>query len=114
MSFAMAEISGRRADQFGNLMTVLELCAVYLDHCASIPHQALGGRFHQSSFPRSGRPHEQEVADWPAGARHARQVGLIDIYDLLNRFVLAYDSLAQARLQSFSFISSLRRIQLYV
>ena len=38
MRFAMSQISGRRADQLRNLVTVLEFRAIDLDDCARIAH----------------------------------------------------------------------------
>jgi len=43
MRFAVSQISGRRADQLGNFVTVLELGAVDLDHRVSVAKQNLGG-----------------------------------------------------------------------
>jgi hypothetical protein len=55
MGFAMSEIAGRRSDQLGDLMTVLELGAVDLDYRAPIPEQRLGRRLDEPSLARAGR-----------------------------------------------------------
>src|SRR5260370_4710816 len=39
MGFAMAQVAGRRADQLGNFVAVLEFSAVDLDHGARIPEK---------------------------------------------------------------------------
>ena len=91
MRFAMPQISGRRADQLGNLVAVLKFRAVDLDDCARIAHQRLGGCFHDARLAGSGRPQKQEVPDRTARGRHAGQIHLVNIDDLLDRFVLPDD-----------------------
>ena len=56
MRFAMPQISGRRADQFGDLMAMLKLSAIDLDHRAAIAHQAFGRGFHQPRLAGAGGP----------------------------------------------------------
>ena len=114
MRLAMAQVSGRRADQLGDLVAVLKLRAVDLDHRAAVAHQALRRGFHQPRLAGAGRPQEQEVADRPSRARHARQIRLINVNDLLDRLVLADDSLAQIRVEFLRFETGLRRIQLFI
>ena len=60
MRLAMAQVSGRRADQFGDLVTVLELGAVDLHHRLRIARQALrhrldGARLARPVGPRNSR-----------------------------------------------------------
>ena len=54
MGLAMPQVSGRRADQLGDLVAVLELGAVDLDHGAGIAGEALGHGFHGPGFSRAG------------------------------------------------------------
>ena len=114
MRFAMAEISGRRADQFRDLMAVLELGAIDLDHRARIAHQAFRRGFHQTRFAGAGGAEKQEIADRPPRARHAREVGLINVDDLFDRLILADDPFAQIGIQSFGFETSLSGIKLLI
>ena len=114
MRFAMPEISGRRSDQLGDFMAVLELRAIDLDHRAAIPGQCLRGGFHQSRFARSSRSQEQKIANRPARADHTRQVGLINVDNLLDRFVLTNDLALQAGFQVLRLTARERRIQYFV
>src|SRR6266849_5206724 len=112
MSLPVSQISGRRADQLGNLMAVLELGAVDLDHCARVADEAFSGRLDKPGFARAGRPEEQKISDRPAGTRHARQVRLIDIYDLLNRVVLADDASPKVVIKLLGIDAGFLRIKL--
>src|SRR5690349_11358406 len=101
MGFAVAEISRRRSDQLGDLMTVLEFGAINLDYRSSVAGQRFRGRFDQSRFSRSSGTQEQEIPYRPSGAGHSRQIGLIDVDDLLDRLILTYDLAAETRFQVF-------------
>ena len=87
----MPQISGRRTDQLGNLVAVLKFRAVDLDDRARITHQGLGGRLDDAGLAGSSGPQEEEVADRTARRRHSRQIHLIDVDDLLDRFILTDD-----------------------
>src|SRR5450432_173165 len=110
----MAQVSGRRANQLGNLMAVLEFGAIDLDDGARVAHEALRRGFDEPGFAGTGRSQEEQVADRPSGSAHSRQVSLIDADDLLYRFILADNALAQFRFQRLRFVPSLPRIQLPV
>ncbi len=88
---AVAEIARRRADQLGNFMAVLKFRTINLDHCPGVLHEGLGGRFHDASLARPRRSKEQEVPDRTPGSGHAREIQLIYIDDLFDRFVLPND-----------------------
>ena len=45
MGLAVAQVSWRRADQFGNLVRVLKLRAIHLDERTGISEQDLGRGF---------------------------------------------------------------------
>src|ERR1019366_1117180 len=110
----MPQVSGRRADQFGDFVAMLELRAIDLNYRARIAHQAFRSGFHQPRLAAPGRSQEQKIADWSSGTGHAGEVSLIDADDLLNGLVLAYNPLTQIRVQLFSLISGLRWIELLV
>src|SRR5713226_9520051 len=114
MGFAMPQVSGGRADQLGDLMAVLELRAIDLDDRARVAHQALRRRLHQAGLSRARRAEKQEVSNRPPRTAHPRQVSLINVNDLLNRFILAYDALPQIPIEFLRFESSLRWIELFV
>ena len=54
MRLAMAEIAGRRADQFGNLVRVLKFGAVDLDAGARVAEQGLRHCFDHPGLSRAG------------------------------------------------------------
>src|ERR1022692_1525300 len=110
----MPEVSGRRADQFGDFVAMLELRAIDLNYRARIAHQAFRRGFHQPRLAASGGSQEQKIADRSSRAGHARQVSLVNADDLLNGLVLAYNPLVQIRVQLFSLKSGLRWIELLV
>lgn len=56
MRLAMAEVSGRRADQLGDLVAVLKLCAVDLDDRAAIAYETFRRGFDQSGLTGASRP----------------------------------------------------------
>ena len=62
MRLAMPQISGRRTDQFRDLVAVLKLGAIDLDDGARIAHQALRSGFHQPRFAGTGRSQEQKIS----------------------------------------------------
>src|SRR5437899_4705769 len=99
MGFAVSQVSWGRADQLGDLMTVLKLRAIDLDYCARIVQQGLGGYLYDASLSGSGRTQEQKVSDRPAGRRQSRHVSLICPHDLVNCFVLSNDEVAEIVLQ---------------
>ncbi len=87
----MPQVSGRRADQLGNLVAVLEFRAVDLDDRARIAHQRLSRGFDDACFAGSSWPQKEEVSDGAARGRHSRQIHLINIDDVLDSFILADD-----------------------
>ena len=114
MRFAMPQISGRRADQLGDLMAMLELRAIDLDNGVRIAHQAFGHGFHQPGLARPGRAEEQEIADRAAGRLHAGEISLVHIDNLVDGLLLSDDFLAQAGTQFFCFRAGLRGIQQFI
>src|ERR1044071_6716537 len=95
----MSQIARRRTDELGDFVAVLELCAVNLDESAWIPEQNLRSGFHDSRFTRAGRSQKQQIADGPAGRRHSGQIGLVNVYDLLNAPLLADDFAPESPLE---------------
>src|SRR6266852_8873510 len=113
MSFAVAQIAGGRSDQLGNLVAVLELRAVDLDHGARVANQTLGHGLHQPGFSRAGGSEKKETPDGTRWAVHAREIGLIDVDDLLDGVVLADDALVKLRPKSCGIFAGLPGIQLF-
>src|ERR1700674_5784041 len=107
----MSEMSGGRADQFGDFMAVLELRAVDLDHGARVLEQSLRSGLDDSRLARSGGPQEQKVADRAARRAHPGEIHLIDVDDLLDRLVLTDDHPAQVALERHCIPPRFCRIQ---
>src|SRR5450432_1920725 len=101
MRLPMPEVSGRRADQLCDLMAMLELRAINLDHRARILHHRLRSGFHDASLARSSWTKEQEVSDRAARRGHPGEIHLIDVHDLLYGFILTDNQSAQAYFQGF-------------
>src|SRR5260370_39507944 len=89
--FPMAKITRRRADEFGDFMTVLKLAAVDLNDSAWIAEKRLGGRLHGACLPGTRRPEEQEVSNRSAIWRKPGEISLISPNDLVDCLFLPYD-----------------------
>src|SRR5579863_2101773 len=111
MGLAMAEVSRRRADQFGNLVGVLELGAIDLDAGAGVTEQGFGHGFHDARLARAGRPQEQQVADGAAGRIQAGQEHLIDLDDFLHRLVLPDYAAAKGTFKLSCIVAAAIRVQ---
>jgi hypothetical protein len=87
----MTQVPGRRTDEFGYLMGMLELAAVDFGYSQRIVYQALRRGFDGPCFAGARWPEEQEAADGPVRAGQAHPVHLVDADNLLNRFLLTGD-----------------------
>ena len=108
---AVAEVAGRRADQLGDLVAVLELGAVDLNDSAWVLHQRLSRRLHDAGLPGARRPQKQEIAHRPSRCAHPCQIHLVNVDDLLDRFVLADDQATQTGFERLGLSAGSRRIQ---
>ena len=99
MGFAMPQVSGRRADQFGDLMAVLKLGAVDFDDGARIAHQCLRHRFHGARFAGTGGAEEEQASSRPSRAGHPRDKRLVNIHNFADGVVLADNPLPQIRFE---------------
>ncbi len=114
MSLAVAKIPRRRANKLGDLMTVLKLRTVNLQHRSRVAQQTLRRRFDNPGFAGSCGAEEQEVPDRPVGRGHTRQEQLVDINNLFDCLSLTNDQPPQPRLQVLRFAPSPGRIQGHV
>src|SRR5580693_10285578 len=103
MRFAMSQVSGGRSDELCDLVAMLELRAIDLDHRARVLQHRLSRGFHDASLAGPGWPEEQEVSDGTSRRSHPCEIHLIDVHDLLNRLILADNQAAQTYFQRFSF-----------
>ena len=72
LRFAVAQVSGRRADQLGHLVLHLELAAIHLEHVLLAAVQHFGQRFDGFGFARAGGSEQQEYAHRTAFGRKPR------------------------------------------
>ncbi len=70
-------------------MAVLELRTIDLDYRAHVSQEAFRSSFHHARFAGTGRPQKEKITNRSAGAGHAREKRLVDVYDLIDRFILA-------------------------
>src|SRR4051812_20877676 len=101
MRLAMAQISGRRADQLRDFMAVLKLRAVDFHDSPRVAHQNLGKRLHRPGLARAGRTEEQQTAHGAARSSETCLKHLVDPDDLANGVVLSDNALPQTILESF-------------
>src|SRR5580698_10580537 len=101
MSLAVTEVARGRSDELGDLMAVLELRAVDLDHGARIAGKGLGRGFDEAGFSRARWSKEQEVANGTARACHARGEHLVNVDDLLDSFFLPDNPFTQIAVELF-------------
>ena len=91
-------------------MTVLKLRAVDLDHGTRVSQECFRGGLDNSRFSRARRAQKQEIANRTPGSSHPSQMHLVYIHDLLNRFFLAHDELAQTAIEHCRFPPCFGRI----
>ena len=99
----MAQIAGRRANQFCHFVFHLKLAAVHLQHVLIIAVQDFGQRFHSACLAGTGRSQQQDRANRPAFGCEPCLVHLDVGNNRLNGFGLANKQLGQARSQAIGF-----------
>src|SRR5690349_20026642 len=95
----MTQVSGRRTDQLGDLVAVLELRTVDLDHRAGFAGETFCHRFDRARLTRARWSQEQQAAHRPSRRIHSRQEGLVNAKDVANGRVLPDDTLAHVLLE---------------
>ena len=95
LRFAMAQISGRRADQLGDLVLHLELAAIDLENVLLAAVQDFGQRFDGLGLARSGGAQQQKHAHRAAFRSETRLEHLNVGNDDLGRGRLSHDLLRQ-------------------
>ena len=111
MRFAMAEIAGRRTDELGDLVRMLEFGAIHLDHRVRVTEEDFRGRFHHSRFPRAGGAEKKKIADRAAGRGEAGFVELEEIGDRGDGFLLPDDFLGKEIFEDLRFGAADCRIE---
>src|SRR5208282_5415813 len=99
VSLAVSEVARRRADQFGDLMGVLELSAVNLDTRVGVTKEGLGHSLNDAGLASARRPEEQEVTDGTARCVQPGFEHLVNLGYFLNGFVLTDDPPAHGLLE---------------
>src|SRR5581483_10779882 len=103
VSFPVSEVSRRRADQLGNLVTVLELGAIDLDAGSCVSEERLGHCFNDSRFARTRRPEKEKIAYRTSWRVQPCQKHLVDFGHFLDGVVLTNDPAAEIPFKLFSF-----------
>src|SRR5262249_36488417 len=101
MGLPMSEVARRRANQFCNLVTVLEFGTIDLDQCPRISKQALRHRFYDPCLTRSGGTQEEEIAHGTSWWIKPCQEHLVDFSNFFHRWFLANDSATQITFKIF-------------
>src|SRR6266478_9047403 len=89
MRLPMPQISRRRANQLGNLMGVLKLRAIHLDHRAGVSKENLGSRFHDARLARTGRPEKQQISYRTAWRIQSGAKDLVQVHQCLHTLFLS-------------------------
>src|SRR5262249_55178568 len=110
---AMAQVSRGRADQLGNLVRVLKLSAVDLDHRVWVVKKYFRRRFDDPRLARTGRTKKQKRANGPARRVHVGKEGLIEAAQLADCILLSHDAGLQTVREIPSASTLLRRVQKY-
>ena len=105
----MPHVPGRRADQLGHLMLVLELAAVDLHDPAHVSVEHLGQRLHGTGLTRSGRSEEQKNTDRSVLRSESRLMELNTRDDVLQGVGLSNDL---ARKEPDQLVGSARALDL--
>jgi hypothetical protein len=111
MSLAVSEVSRRRADQFCDLVGVLELGAIDLDAGAGVAKKSLGHGFDDARFARPSGPEEKEVAYGTSWGIEPGQEHLVDLGDLFDGLVLPNDAAAQGSIKLSGITAATVRIE---
>src|SRR5579871_81093 len=111
MRLPMAQISRRRADQFRDLVGVLELGAINLDAGPRVTEQGLGHSLNHPRLARTGRSEEQKVAHRSPGRVQPGQKHLVDLDDFFNRLVLPHNAAAKGCIKLPSIAAAAIRIE---
>ena len=89
----MAQVAGRSADEFGDLMFQLEFAAIDAEQVAGTSVNGFGERFDGAGFPGAGGTQQKEDSDG-AAFRGETCVVHVDVGDdRLNRAILPDDPL---------------------
>jgi hypothetical protein len=111
MSFTMAEIAGRRANQLGDFMRVLKFSAINLDAGARVAKERFGDGLDHASFTRTGGTQKNQVANRTVWRIQSRQEHLINLSNFFDRGILADDSAAKSFFKLSCVTASAGRIQ---
>src|SRR5947207_4685378 len=100
--FAVAKITRRRANQFGDLVRVLKLGAVNLDDRVGLSKEDLCRRLYHASLARTGGSQKQHRPNGPAGVLHPRQIYLIEPGYSADSALLPHDQRTEPALELLS------------
>lgn len=91
VSLFVADVSGRRADEPGDRVLLLELAHVEPDHAVLGAEEQFGERLGEFGLAHAGGSQEEERANGAVRVTHARAVAAHGFGDRGDRLVLADD-----------------------
>src|SRR5512147_2532159 len=99
MRFAVSEVTGRRADEFCDLVRVLEFGTVDLNDGARVSEEGFGHAFNDAGFARACGAKEKKIADRSIRRIQGGQEHLVDFGDFLDGKFLTNDSAPKSSLE---------------
>jgi hypothetical protein len=112
MSFAVAQVAGRRTDQLGDLMGVLKFRAIHFDDGPRVSEENFSGGLDDTRLARSSGAQKQQITYGPADRAHACAINLVEVRDGANALFLPDNLLAQSELKLLRFRAAECRVQL--
>ena len=91
---------------------MLELRAIYFNHCAGVSEENLSRRFYNSRLARTGRTEEQQIAHRPARRIQSSTEDLEHIHKGLHTLFLPDNLCSQGGMEITRIIAADRGIQL--
>src|SRR5215467_9479948 len=111
MRLPMSEVPGRRSDQFGDFVGMLELGAIDLDASAAVSKQSFGHGLDHTRLARSGGPEKQQVSHGTSRRIQSRQEHLIDLHYLFDCLVLSHDPATKGAFEFSGIVASAVRVE---
>src|SRR5262249_16958267 len=106
-----AQVARRRADQLGDLVRVLKLRTIHLDHSTGVAKEDFRRGLHDARLPRTGRPEEQQVAHGTSGRAHPGTKNLVQVPDRRTPSLLTGNLAPQGGLEFLRFDATARGIE---
>src|SRR5260370_21872204 len=106
MSLVVSQGAGRRPDQLGNHVGVLEFSAIDLDAGTGVSEKRLGHGFDHTCLTRASRAQKEQISHRASGSIQASQKHLVNLNDLFDSLLLADKTAAERRVKLSSIFAS--------